>query len=220
MKNIMLRQRFVKIYSYVRFNAVVKKKGYLELQKFMCSKAPSLEKFFKEDVNSSISIYIVYDTNAKIIVGYYTLMPSCMIREYEEKDISVSDNREIEVQKSIPCLEIEKFAVNERYLDWLEKKGYNNRGVGYFIFKKYIIKTIIYLSGYMNFSFIILHAISESKVIEAYRNMGFETFEDDETNIVSLLDGVSSIKEAYVNGCKFMYQPMEQIVNEIWKGGN
>jgi len=71
----------------------------------------------------------------------------------------------------------------------------------------------------MNFSFIILHAISERKVIEAYRNMGFETFEDDETNFIPLLDGVSSIKDTYVVDCKFMYQPLEQIVNEIWKGG-
>lgn len=92
------------------------------MQKFVCSKAPSLERFFKEDVNTSTSIYILYDTNAKIIVGYYTLMPACMIREYDDVNISVGDDREIKVQKNIPCLEIEKFAINERYLDWLKRK--------------------------------------------------------------------------------------------------
>lgn len=214
-----MRHRFFRICNYTKFNKLVKDKGYLELQKFVCSKAPSLEKFFKEDVNNSTSIFIVYDTNAKIIVGYYTLAPSCMVRENGDDNANVADSREIKVQKNIPCLELEKFAINEKYLDWLEKKGYNNKEVGYYIFKEYIIKTILFLSDYMSFSFIILYAINKEKVVKSYRKMGFETFEDDEANIVSLLDGVVSIKDAYVKDCKFMYQPLEHIVNEVWKGG-
>ena len=41
--------------------------------------------------------------------------------------------------------------------------------------------------------------------------MQFETFEDDEMNIISLLDGVISINESYVRDCKFMYMSMETL---------
>lgn len=181
----------------------------------MCKKAPSLEKFFREKVNNSLSIYIVYDTNARMIIGYYTLIPACMVREYEGK----SDEREIRVQKNIPCIELEKIALNEKYLDWLKKRNYNNKKVGYYVFWKYVSKTIILLSDYMNFSFVILHAIRNDKVIQAYRDIGFETFEDDEMNIVSLLDGVSSIKEDYVEDCKFMYMSLETVFTGMLKGG-
>ena len=219
MRDISIRSRFIKVYNYNDFNKKLKNHGYVECQKFVCTKAPSLEKFFRDDINSSVSIYIVYDTNAKIVVGYYTLMATCMIRDYESHSQEQVTGREIRVQKNIPCIEIEKFAINEKYLAWLNKKNYNSKRIGYYVFWEYISKTIAILSAYINFSFIILHAIKHEKVIQAYRNMEFETFEDDEMNIVSLLDGVTSIKESYVDDCKFMYMPLETILTSILKGG-
>lgn len=71
----------------------------------------------------------------------------------------------------------------------------------------------------MNFSFVIVHAVRHEKVIQAYKEMSFETFEDDEMNIVSLLDGVNSIKEEYVADCKFMYLSMEAIFLKVMEGG-
>lgn len=218
-KNISIRSRFIKVYNYHDFDKKTKNRGYSELQSFVCTKAPSLEKFFREEINPSTSVYIVYDTNAKMIVGYYTLMPTCMIREYEGQSQERIIGREIRVQKNIPCIEIDKFAINEKYLDWLSKKNYDNTRIGFYVFWNYISKTIALLSEYINFSFVILHAIRHEKVIQAYRNMEFETFEDDEMNIVSLLDGVASIKDDYVEDCKFMYLPLEIVFTGILKGG-
>lgn len=219
MKKISARNRFIKVYNYSDFNKKMKNNGYSELQKFVCKKTPSLEKYFHEEVNSSVSIYIVYDTNAKIIIGFYTLTAACMIRERRELNRESEKNRELRVRKNIPCIEIDKFAINEKYLEWLKRKNYNEKKIGYYIFWKYISKTVILLSVYLNFSFVILHAIRHPKVIQAYRTMHFETFEDDEMNIISLLDGVASITEDYVEDCKFMYLPMETIYSETAKGG-
>lgn len=100
--HISVRKRFIKVYNYQEFNKKVKNRGYSELQKFVCTKAPSLEKYFREEIDYSTSVYIVYDTNAKIIIGYYTLMPTCMIREYEGINQENVVGREIKVQKNIP----------------------------------------------------------------------------------------------------------------------
>lgn len=219
MKDIAMRERFIKVYNYRDFDKITLNSGYLELQKFVCTKTPSLEKFLREEISNSTSVYIVYDTNAKMIIGYYTLMSSCMIREYKGWNQEKLIGREIRVQKNIPCIEIDKFAINEKYLDWLKRRNYNNRGIGYYVFWKYISKTIILLSDYIKFSFVILHAIRHEKVIQAYRNMSFETFEDDEMNVISLLEGVASIKEEYVEDCKFMYLSLEAIMTGMLKGG-
>lgn len=219
MRDISTRSRFIKVCNYRKFNELVDDKGYLELQKFECKKAPSLEKFFREEVDNSTSIYIIYDNKAKFIIGYYTLTSACMLREYETKEKNIVVDREINVEKSISCVEIEKFAINEKYLEWLKQKGYNDKKVGYFIFREYISKTIVLLSEWLSFSFVILHSINKPKVVDAYRMMDFETFEDDEMKLISSLDGVASIKGSYVDDCKFMYQPLELIVDKVWKGG-
>ena len=67
----------------------------------------------------------------------------------------------------------------------------------------------------MNFSYVILHAINDSKVIKAYKNMGFETIEDDAEELVPLLADVRALHSDYAGDCKFMFRDIESILDEL-----
>ena len=61
----------------------------------------------------------------------------------------------------------------------------------------------------------ILHAINDSKVIKAYKNMGFETIEDDAEELVPLLADVRALHSDYAGDCKFMFRDIESILDEL-----
>lgn len=61
----------------------------------------------------------------------------------------------------------------------------------------------------------ILHAINDSKVIKAYKNMGFETIEGDAEELVPLLADVRALHSDYAGDCKFMFRDLESILDEL-----
>ena len=117
--------------------------------------------------------------------------------------------------KIIPCVELEHFALNDIYLKRLEDRKYSNKGVGNYIFNEYIRDIIVVLSSQINFTYLILHAYNNLKVIEAYRRMGFETMEDDAEAIVPALSDVRALHYDYAGDCKFMFRDIESILNEL-----
>lgn len=187
-------------------------------QSFICKRVLGLQKFIRDDAinadnNNDIRLYIIYDKEIKMLVGFYTLSPTCMIRKMEsEKETSEALEFEKLVSKVVPCIEIEHFALNEVYLDWLKENGYNNRGIGYYIYQQYVRNTLIATLENIAFSYVILHAYRHVKVINAYRRMGFETYEDDQENIVPILDGLTPIRGEYADTCKFIYQSVDDIL--------
>lgn len=47
------------------------------------------------------------------------------------------------------------------------------------------------------------------KVINAYRNMGFETMEDDAEAVIPTLSDVRALHSDYAGDCKFMFRDVE-----------
>lgn len=198
----------------VFYEIVGKEKAYKIMNGFKCERVPALERFLTVDYNGRIKPYIVWDTSNQMIIGYFTLITTCMlIKPYEDEDSEYTQEKRVE--KIIPCVELEHFALNDVYLKWLKESGKNNKGIGKFIFKEYISDIIAVLSSEINFSFLILHAYNDFKVIEAYRKMGFETMEDDAEAVFPVMSDVRALRYDYAGECKFMFRDIESILTAL-----
>jgi hypothetical protein len=186
---------------------------YKMCSEFQCARVPSLQDFLVKDYNGMIKPYIVWDNEYKIIVGYFTLITSCMFCPSKNQNAE-EHFREKDVNRIIPCVELQHFAVNDAYLNLLKDSGYSNANVGQYIFDKYITDVVVILSSQINFRYVILHAVNHPKVINSYREKGFETFEDDEDNIVPLLENVKSLHSDYSGECKFMFKDIDSILSD------
>lgn len=197
------------------------KEYYSWITAFRCTKAAALQNYLRDDaireeVHHEAKTFIIFDEEAHIVVAYFSIRTTCIIR----KLIEMIDN-EKKVKNIIPCMELTKLCINEQYLDFLKENKYNNKGIGTYVFKTFIVPIIVVLSSMVGFTQVILFAIHDmdEKVINAYRNhMGFETIEDDNAKIISTLEGTSLIVDKYSSECKFMYQDIDEIIRR-YEGG-
>lgn len=87
--------------------------------------------------------------------------------------------------------------------------------IGNYVFKEYISTVIAVLVSEVNFFYLILHAYNNDKVINAYRNMGFETMEDDAEAVIPTLSDVRALHSDYAGDCKFMFRDVESILTDL-----
>lgn len=190
---------------------------YEKMNQFRCPKAIMLQKYLtddaiRDDVHYIAKTFIVFDDDADMIVAYFSIRTACVIRNYIES----TENEKI-VENIIPCIEIRKLCVNEAYLLFLENNGYNDVGVGQYVFQTFIIPLMVVLSRIVGFTEVILLAIRDEKgkVVNAYReHMGFETLEDDKDKIISIFTDAMVIVDMYSDGCEFMYQDIDEIIRK------
>lgn len=195
-------------------NEIGKEKAYRMMSNFKCERVPALEYFLTRDYNGRIKPYIVWDDSKNIIVAYFTLITTCMIlKPYEKTD--PEHIKEKDVEKIISCIELEHFALNDVYLKLVNEDGYSNSGMGNYVFKEYISTVIAVLVSEVNFFYLILHAYNNDKVINAYRNMGFETMEDDAEAVIPTLSDVRALHSDYAGDCKFMFRDVESILTDL-----
>ena len=195
-------------------NEIGKEKAYRMMSNFKCERVPALEYFLTRDYNGRIKPYIVWDDSKNIIVAYFTLITTCMIlKPYEKTD--PEHNKEKKIKKIISCIELEHFALNDVYLKLVNEDGYSNSGIGNYVFKEYISTVIAVLVSEVNFFYLILHAYNNDKVINAYRNMGFETMEDDAEAVIPTLSDVRALHSDYAGDCKFMFRDVESILTDL-----
>ncbi len=195
-------------------NEIGKEKAYRMMSNFKCERVPALEYFLTRDYNGRIKPYIVWDDSKNIIVAYFTLITTCMIlKPYEKTD--PENTKEKDVEKIISCIELEHFALNDVYLKLVNEDGYSNSGIGNYVFKEYISTVIAVLVSEVNFFYLILHAYNNDKVINAYRNMGFETMEDDAEAVIPTLSDVRALHSDYAGDCKFMFRDVESILTDL-----
>ena len=195
-------------------NEIGKEKAYRMMSNFKCERVPALEYFLTRDYNGRIKPYIVWDDSKNIIVAYFTLITTCMIlNPYEKTD--PEHTKEKDVEKIISCIELEHFALNDVYLKLVNEDGYSNSGIGNYVFKEYISTVIAVLVSEVNFFYLILHAYNNDKVINAYRNMGFETMEDDAEAVIPTLSDVRALHSDYAGDCKFMFRDVESILTDL-----
>lgn len=70
------------------FADVGKNAGSKMMSAFKCDRVPALENFILRDYNGQKKPYIVWNTDIQMIVGYFTLITTCMvIKPYEKKQI-------------------------------------------------------------------------------------------------------------------------------------
>lgn len=195
-------------------NEIGKEKAYRMMSNFKCERVPALEYFLTRDYNGRIKPYIVWDDSKNIIVAYFTLITTCMIlKPYKKTD--PEHTKEKDVEKIISCIELEHFALNDVYLKLVNEDGYSNSGIGNYVFKEYISTVIAVLVSEVNFFYLILHAYNNDKVINAYRNMGFETMEDDAEAVIPTLSDVRALHSDYAGDCKFMFRDVESILTDL-----
>jgi hypothetical protein len=183
---------------------------YKMFSSFKCERVPYLQDFLA-NYNGSIKPYIIWDNEYNIIVGYFTLITTCMFSSAYEKS-NPEHIHEKDVKGIIPCVEIQHFAVNDSYLKILKTNKYINKGIGQYIFNNYISDLIIALSTQINFKYVILHSINHPNVINSYRDMGFETVEDDANNIIPLLSDIIALHYDNAGDCKLMFKALEYFI--------
>lgn len=197
--------------------------NYDKVMQFQCLRAKSLQRYLiddavRDDIHYISKTYVVFDEEADMIVAYFSLRTACIIRNCIE-----SRKNETLVDNIIPCIELAKLCVNEKYLNWLKENNYVCNGVGTYVFDMFIVPLIAVLTEFIGFLEVIVFAIcdSEGKVVNAYReNMGFETIEDDKDKIVSAFEDASIIVDKYSDGCIFMYMEVEEVIKKYEGGKN
>lgn len=199
---------------------------------FKCSKLQSLEDYLKDDARNDVArnincVYIVYDEKVRLAVGYFSLKSTALIHSVDEdvKEKMIIDNPDAKdffdgnrdnkknVHSTTPCVEIVQFAINENYQEYLKENKLPNSKIGYSIFKEIISPLIQLLKNRIGITFIILFAYNDvqGKVIEAYRDMGFSTIEDDELNFFPLMENSTVLRTFFERKCKFMFMPVADI---------
>lgn len=190
---------------------------------FKCSRLPSLQKYIIDDAdqdetNHIAKTYIVYDAEELLIIAYFSIRATSMVHDIEEIDDEKKYDGKL-VRSVVPCVEIEKFALNDNYLDWLEKNEYTNIGIGKFVFQMFISPILLFLSDAVAFHYVILFACNNEKVISAYRDMNFETVGDDGDMIIIASDNTATpFIDLFSKECRFMYQELNEVIRHI-EGG-
>lgn len=70
------------------------------------------------------------------------------------------------------------------------------------------------VTGFQHWKILLLR-ITNSKVIEAYRKMGFRTMKDDAEDIVPMLSDVRALHCDYAGDCRFMFEEVESILEVV-----
>lgn len=199
----------IKAYTLYELKEKYGERVYELIDEFRCVQVPALERYLRENCWRMYKPYIVFDESKEVIVGYFTLTTSSMVVPLEEDGFIEENDDKKYANHIIPCVEIEHFAVNDRYREICANSGGDNHGIGQMIFKRHILGILNQLNHLINFTLVTLHAFNNPNVIEAYRRMGFMTMQDDKEQIVPMLSDAKALYTEYSNGCVFMFMDYE-----------
>lgn len=226
MNNTLETKTNIVIKTLFDFNKM-QKNAYSIICNFKCERLPSLQQYIideamRDDENHIAKTYIVFDSVSRIIIGYFSLRANSLVHHFYEKDdveanMASTDEGKL-VRSIIPCVEIEKFALNDVFLKELIKVNCKKNGMGQYIFRKYISSILIYISKSIGYHYVILFAYNHQKVLAAYGEMGFQTIEEDDMNLFSTMKDITLFVDCFSKNCKFMYQTLEDII-QVYEGG-
>lgn len=133
---------------------------------------------------------------------------------FEKADI---DNRKLNVHGTTPCIEISQFALNDLYLDILKNEFGKSNGVGQWIYDTFIMPVVVRLTRIIGATLLTLFAYKddEGKVIEAYKNMGFATIEEDDLEYFPTTANLQPLLTYSEKSCIFMFQTTQDICSKI-----
>ena len=152
-----------------------------------------------DEVNREMRTYLVRDVQTDELVGYFSLkagLISLNEAEVEIEDSETGEHRIVREFDTLPAVELANFAVNSNYINAYPYQ----KGVGYVIFKKFIIPMINEAASYVGVQMVYIYALPYEKLINRYQRYGFSRLPEEEEN-----DLHRRLKPRYDESCKFMY---------------
>lgn len=152
-----------------------------------------------DEVNREMRTYLVRDMQTDELVGYFSLKAGLISLNETEAEVEDSDTGERKIVRefdTLPAVELANFAVNSNYI-----KAYPyQKGIGYVIFKKFIIPIINKAASYVGVQMVYIFALPYDKLISRYERYGFRRLPEEDEN-----DLHRRLKPRYDESCKFMY---------------
>ena len=152
-----------------------------------------LEKYLKEHASDDeaehlMRTYLVRMSETDECVGYFSLKAGLVsLGERGAGETAVFD--------TIPGVELANFAVDETFF-----RKYKAKGIGRFLFSKFILPIIVKASEVIGVRLVYIFALPYENLIKAYNEYGFQRLpKDAETKLHRRL------KPEYDQSCIFMY---------------
>ena len=173
-------------------------------------KTVGLEAYLKrcawdDDENDLVRIYLIKDVRSQEIVSYFGLKAGMLAANMDEA-ISLNDQHALFKSEGIkifpevlPGIEISHFAINDKYRDKLSVGGVPIKGLGRYLFPKYIYPIIMEVGTKIGIHMIYLYAAGDEALVSYYKD-AFDFQEMTEHDIYTPLE------PEYDGGCTFMYQ--------------
>ena len=153
----------------------------------------------QDELNREMRTYLVKDMETDECVGYFSLkagLISLNETEVEIEDTETGQHKIVREFDTLPGVELANFAVNSNYINAYPYQ----KGVGYVIFKKFIIPMINEAASYVGVRMVYIYALPYEKLISRYERYGFRRLPEEEEN-----DLHRRLKPRYDESCKFMY---------------
>ncbi|MBR1629396.1 MAG: hypothetical protein IJ679_09065 [Lachnospiraceae bacterium] len=157
----------------------------------------------QEEMNRSMRTYLVRDKETDECVGYFSLKAGLISLNEVEVEVEDSATGETRIERefdTLPGVELANFAVNSDYI----KKYPYQKGVGYVIFKKFIIPMIDAVSENVGVKMVYIFALPYGRLMKRYERYGFCRLSDSQE-----ADLHKRLKPRYDESCKFMYLVLE-----------
>ena len=157
----------------------------------------------QEEMNRSMRTYLVRDNETDECVGYFSLKAGLISLNEVEVEVEDDATGEMHIERefdTLPGVELANFAVNSAYI---ERYPYQ-KGVGYVIFKKFIIPMIDAASENVGVKMVYIFALPYGSLMKRYERYGFRRLSDSQET-----DLHKRLKPRYDESCKFMYLVLE-----------
>lgn len=143
---------------------------------------------YDDEKNNMMRTYLVFDNISNELVAYFSLKSGFV--SAEKKTIFHSDF------DSIPGFEVANFAVNGKFI----KNHSDMKGIGYYIFNKFIVPTARNAADIVGAKVLYIFALPHEKLIANYRKYGFSRLEPHQERLIH-----KRIRPRYDEDCIFMY---------------
>lgn len=176
----------------------------------LADKIIGLEAYLKkrawgDDADNLVKIYLVKDAKTDEVVAYFGLKAGMLAANMGEA-LSFDEQRALFKSEGVkifpeilPGIEISHFAVNDRYRDKLSGGGAPIKGLGKYLFPKYIYPIIMEVGAKIGIHMIYLFAAGDDALVSYYKEAF--NFQEMTTN-----DQYTPLEPKYDGGCTFMYQ--------------
>lgn len=148
-----------------------------------------------DELSHEMRTYLVRDVGTDECVGYFSVKAGLISINESKNNVNGEEKQEREFD-TLPGLELANFAVNSAYI----KNHPKLKGVGKYIFGRFIVPLAKTISEYVGVKMIYIFALPYESLISRYRSYGFSTLSEEAENNLH-----ARLRPRYDRHCKFMY---------------